>query len=200
MAKKDFAETIIKYLDQSKVADLETISALGSSITTVMGTAICLGITEYLITNTLVAVGYSGVIPGSPPTTDPVVADTIPILGSLTSGIDKQDTRDEWFDQIGDLIRDTFSMSVGLLGVTPTATTYPFNTIALHNYISSSDLLDPPVEEGSEEENDIRLATWEVICQGIIDWALIPGVTSTAGQNTKSGSSGTISLLSIVIS
>lgn len=79
MSKSAFAQAIISKLKSSIGTSGKDYSAGSASAAM---SAVAAGITEYLIANTTVMVSYVGVIPGVPPTPDPLVTDSFKIMGS----------------------------------------------------------------------------------------------------------------------
>lgn len=83
-------------------------------------------IETYLLSNTLVTVSYSGIIPGTPPVPDPIVIDALKIKGTCTP-LDNS-SFDSYVKTIESGIVSGFELDMGLAGVTPSAPTLAFKT------------------------------------------------------------------------
>ena len=79
--------------------------------------AVAQAITEYLIANTKVIVSYVGVIPGAPPTPDPVVTDTFQIVGTCAPP-SPSNSFDAWLIQVQTNIVSGFMLApLGQAGI-----------------------------------------------------------------------------------
>lgn len=158
--------------------------------------AIAAAITEYLLANVTVHITYSGMTTSSPSKKDSVTTDTMKITGSCAA----MSTPGDYASWIADL---QSKIAAGFTVLPPgtnavTTTFLPFNPSSGSLSITQSNLKS--AHEGNWD--DPMQKTWEVVCQGIMDW-----INSSAGCNpaatavpaTRPGSAGTASLVKIVV-
>lgn len=81
-------------------------------------------IETYLLSNTLVTVSYSGIIPGTPPVPDPIVIDVLKIKGTCAPL--NNSSFDSYVKTIESGIVSGFELDMGLAGVIPSAPTLAF--------------------------------------------------------------------------
>ncbi len=157
--KTDFAEIIIKKLDDASMKDSSTYSEASSPLD--VGTAIADGITDYITSKVKVNIAWAATNPtsGAP---DPITADIIPITGKCAPIVFSSDF-DAWVKTIESNVIAGFFFSVGTAGVTPTGTIPAFTTGLS---ISQSDLKS--AAESSEDEP--QQPFWEAVCEKIIEW------------------------------
>ena len=176
MSKSNFADTIIGKLRESIGTDGQGYSTECAS--TAMQ-AVADGITEYLTANTRVTVSYNGIIPGAPPQTDPVKADTFKIVGSCAP-TGPSDNFDAWIRLIeGNIIAGFTLAPKGEKGVSFPAAPFLIPGIAT--------VRDSLYSIHNANENDPQHLVWEAICQGIIDW--IEGVAANTNPGPASRAS-----------
>lgn len=191
MSKSDFADNIISKLsgaigtDGSKFTENSASSAMS---------AVATGITEYLIANTKVTVAYNGIIPGTPPTPDPLVEDTFEIIGAVAP-TGPSSSFDDWISKIEANIISGFALAPsGENGLVFAQTPFLSTGIAT----SQSDLKSA---HDIDDENPQK-KIWEIVCGDIMDWinsgALNPAVG--AATHPTASSAGTANIVSISIS
>lgn len=191
MSKADFAKTIIKKLKDSIGTDGQKYKS--SSATSAMA-AVAEGITDYLKENTKVMISYTGVIPGVPPVTDPVVADTLKITGACAPP-SASNSFETWLlaiqtNIVAGFVLDPEGGEAGVIFPTvpflaPGVTTTQANLKSAHKV----------------DDTDPQQKIWEIVCGGIMDWIngsamnTVPG----AATNSNSGSAGMGTITKIII-
>ncbi len=190
MSKSAFAQTIISKLKSSIGTSGKDYSAGSASAAM---SAVAAGITEYLIANTTVMVSYVGIIPGVPPTPDPLVSDSFKIVGSCAP-TGPSNSFDSWIRQIESNIIAGFQLApMGNGGLvfaqkpflSPGIVTSQSNLKATHDV----------------EDKDPQQKVWEVVCGGIMDWinGLAMNVTPGAATHPVVSSTGTATITKITI-
>lgn len=158
--------------------------------------AVAQAITEYLIANVTVYISYSGIMTATPNPPDPIVADTMKIVGNCAA-MSTPGTYEGWIADLQSKIAAGFDvLSPGTMGVTTTFK--PFSPIVGSLSIPQGGLKS--VHDGSKD--DPMQKTWEVVCQGIMDW-----INSGSGCNPAAAglpamrpvSTGVASLVKIMI-
>lgn len=158
--------------------------------------AIAEAVTEYLTANVTVYISYAGIKTASPHPADPVVADTMKITGACAV-MSTPGSYNAWVADLQSKIAAGFDVLPP--GTNAVTTIFkPFNPASGSLPIPQGGLKS--AHEGSWK--DPMQKTWEVVCQGIMDW-----INSSAGCNpsavgvaaTRPGSAGTASLVKIVI-
>lgn len=190
MSKSAFAQTII-----SKLKAAIGVDGGGYSTGTASSamTAVADGITEYLKANTTITITYAGIIPGTPPTSDPTTIDTFKIVGSCAP-TGPSNSFDAWIKQIEANIIAGFSLAPkGTAGVV--FAQKPF----LSPGITTVQSLLKANHDVSDENPQQKI--WEIVCGGIMDWINGPAINPTPGSATHSppGSSGPANITKILI-
>lgn len=191
MSKSTFAQAIIAKLKASIGTSGKDFSAASASAAM---SAVAAGITEYLIANTTVTIAYTGIIPGPPPTPDPVVTDTFKIIGTCAPP-GPSNSFDGWIKQIETNIITGFQLAPsGNAGIifaqkpflNPGIVTNQSNLKATH----------------SVDDTDPQQKVWEVVCGGIMDWINGLALNSLPGAASHpiAPSTGTASITKITIS
>ena len=191
MSKTTFAQTIISKLKNSIGTSGKDYSADSASLAM---NAVAAGITEYLIANTTVIVSYVGIIPGTPPISDPLISDTFNIVGSCTP-TGPSDSFDRWIKQIESNIIAGFQLSASGEGGL-VFTQMPFQNTGIA--ISQADL--KAIHNVGDENPQQKV--WEAICGAIIDWINNLAINITPGTATHPivSSTGTATITSITVS
>lgn len=190
MSKSAFAQTIISKLKAAIGVDGGNYST-GTATSAMV--AVANGITEYLIANTTVTIAYSGIIPSTPPSPDPVITDIFQIIGTCAP-TGPSNSFDAWIKQIETNIIAGFSLApAGTAGVvfpqkpflTPGITTVQSILKAKHDV----------------SDNNPQQEMWEIICGGIMDWINSSAMNTIPGAATHPpvGSSGTANITKITI-
>lgn len=191
MSKSAFAQTIISKLKAAIGVDGGSYST--STATSAM-TAVANGITEYLIANTTVTIAYAGIIPGTPPTPDPLVIDSFKITGTCAP-TGPSNSFDVWIKQVEANIIAGFSLAPkGTAGVA--FAQKPF----LNPGIATVQSMLKANHDVSDENPQQKI--WEMICGGIMDWINSSAMNPAPGAATHQppGSSGTANITKILIS
>lgn len=190
MSKSAFAQAIISQLQGAIGTDGNNYSE--SSATSAMS-AVATAITNYLIANTKVTIGYVGTIPGTPPTPDPVVIDTFKIVGSCAP-TGPLNSFDAWIKQIETNIIAGFQLAPkgdkGIVFVQK-----PF----LSPGIMTTQSQLKSAHDVSDESPQQKI--WEIVCGGIMDWINSTAMNTTPGPATRptgpSSGTGTITKIQI---
>ena len=175
MPASNFADLIISKLKSSIGTDGSKFS---SSTPAQANSAIAQAITEYLTSNTLVPVTYVGMIPGTPPVPDPIVADVCKITGTCSPPTGT--TFDVWVKSLETNIVAGFFISNGTAGVMPITPPPAFLpglvlSQATIKSIHTANLKDP------------QKPVWQVITQSILTWlnaVITPPYAATTGKST----------------
>lgn len=190
MSKKSFASLIISKMKGAIGTDGHSF---GDGTANSAMAAVSQAITEYLVANTQVTVTYVGIIPGTPPTPDPVVTDVFKIVGSCAPPSPSQNF-DEWLLQLQNNVIGGFQLAPsGNAGVV-----FPMKPfLAPSITITQQDLKSAHSVDDEEPQQKI----WEIVCDGIMKWingtALNPAVG--AGSRPSGPSTGTANIVKIVI-
>lgn len=190
MSKSAFAQTIIGKMKAAIGTDGSSFSS-GSASTAM--TAVAQGITEYLIANTQVTISYVGVIPGVPPTPDPVVTDTFKIVGTCAPPGPSNDFA-SWLLQIQTNIIAGFQLEpMGNAGVV--FPTVPFLTPGVTT--QQAELTSSHDTGDSNPQQKI----WEIVCDGIMQWINTTALNAVPGAATRATgpSSGVATITKITI-
>lgn len=190
MSKSAFAQAIISKLKSSIGTSGKDYSAGSASAAM---SAVAAGITEYLIANTTVMVSYVGVIPGVPPTPDPLVTDSFKIMGSCAP-TGPSNSFDSWIKQIETNIIAGFQLAaMGNGGLV-----FPQKPFLSPGIITSQANLKATHDVSDE---DPQQKVWEVVCGGIMDWinGLAINVTPGAATHPAVSSTGTATITKITI-
>ena len=178
MSALNFADTIIAKLNSAIGAKGENYT---SSTPRIANTAIAEGITEYLLANTTISITYSGIIPSTPPVTDPVVSDVESITGQCTP---PEGTEfDNWVSSLERNIVTGFFIGPGKLGITSIV---PTNCFRSGLNLSRESIKS--VHLGSI--NDPQRAVWVEICSRILLWLNSSNIGGYTAKNILSGSTG----------
>lgn len=189
MSKYLFADKIISKIKDAIGTDGQNFV---DNVATRAAQAVADGITEYLIDNTIVTIQYQGVIPGTPPTADPINIDTFKIQGKCAS-IGPANSFESWIEQIETNIIAGFMLeSKGQLGVL--FSMQPFLNTGL---IVSQSSLKAVCESNPK---DPQKATWEIICDGILTWLNGNAMNQTVGAGTHATSTGPANITKITVS
>lgn len=190
MSKSAFAQAIITKLKGAIGTDGQQYS---SGTATLAMSAVAQGITEYLISNTKVIIAYAGIIPGVPPTPDPVVVDTFSIIGSCAP-TGPSNSFDSWIKQIEANIIAGFQLApAGENGVV-----YPQKPFAISGITTAQSMLKS-CHDTSDQNPQQKV--WEIVCGGIMDWINTSAMNTAPGGATHpvAGSSGTANITKIII-
>ena len=190
MSKSAFAQTIINKLKSA-------ISTDGGSYQTATATsamaAVAQGITEYLIANTQVQIAYTGIIPGTPPVPDPVVADVFKIVGACAPP-SPSDNFGAWIKKIEANIIAGFNLAP-MGNACVVFVTKPFLNVGIKTQIGDLTSTHDVQDENPQQK------VWEVICGDIMDWinSLAMNTIPGAASRPSGPSTGTASITKITI-
>ena len=190
MSKSDFAKTIINKMKSAIGTDGQSFN--GGTASAAMA-AVAQGITEYLIQNTKVDIVYNGIIPGSPPTPDPIKKDTFKIVGTCAPP-SQSNSFDAWLLQLQMNIIAGFQLApagnMGIIFPTKPFLT-PGVTITQANLKSAHDVGDKNPQQ----------KIWEIICGGIMQWINSTAINPAPGAATRptAPSSGIANIVKIQI-
>lgn len=123
MAAKELGKKLMKATNEGSDHNKSLAKALG----------------DYLTANTQVIISYTGIIPGTPPVTDPVIADTLQISGDI-SGFSSVDFN-TWLLSIETGVILLKLEKPGLIGLKPTGPLPIFKT-GLTRFLTQKDLYD----------------------------------------------------------
>lgn len=194
MSKTEFANKIIEKLDDAIGQDGTVFSSATPALAM---QAISDGITEYIIANTKVVISYQGIIPGTPPVTDPLVADTFKVAGMCTPPGASNDFN-SWIKQIETNIIAGFTLAAsGKAGIAFVAPQIPFTNI-VGGILTTQGLLKSAY---AKKPSNPQLSCWEIICDGIINWINTTAMNTTPGaaahKEVSSAGTGTITKITI---
>ena len=181
MSKQAFASAIINKMKGAISTDGQSFN--GGTANAAM-IAVAQAITEYLMANTIVTISYAGIIPGTPPSPDPVVTDTFKIIGTCAPP-SASENFDEWLLQLENNIIAGFTLApLGTAGVV--FQMVPFLTAAVTT--KREDLKSAHDVSDSDPQQKI----WEIICDGIMQWVNNTAINPTPGAATHppAGSAG----------
>lgn len=155
--------------------------------------AVAQAITEYLIANTKVMVSYVGIIPGVPPTPDPVVTDTFQIVGTCAPP-SPSNNFDAWLMQIQTNIVAGFMLApLGQAGIAFVQKPFlaPGVVTTQANLKSAHDVGD----------KDPQQKIWEIVCDGIMQWINTSAMNPAPGAAARATgpSTGTAMITKITI-
>lgn len=190
MSKQAFASAIISKMKSAIGTDGQSFS--GGTASAAMA-AVAQAITEYLIANTQVMVAYVGIIPGTPPTPDPVVSDTFKIVGTCAPP-SPANSFDAWMLQLQTNIISGFMLApTGNAGVMFPQKPFlaPGVTVNQATLKSAHDVQD----------NNSQQKIWEIICDGIIQWINTSAMNPSpgAGSRPTGPSTGTANIVKITL-
>lgn len=174
MSKSAFAQTIISKMKSAIGTDGQSFS---SGTASAAMAAVAQGVTEYLIQNTKVDIMYNGIIPGTPPTPDPIKRDTFKIIGTCAPP-SQSNSFDAWLLQLQTNIIAGFQLApTGNAGVMfPTKPFLaPGVTITQANLKSAHDVSD----------KDPQQKIWEIICDGIMQWINSTAMNAVPGAGAR---------------
>lgn len=175
MSRSAFAKVIISQLQGAIGTDGNNYSE--SSAASAMG-AVANAITNYLINNTKVTITYAGIIPGVPPTNDPITSDTFKIVGSCAP-TGPSNSFDAWIKQIEANIIAGFQLAPkGDKGVVFTQTPFlnPGIMCTQSQLKSAHNVSDKSPQQG----------IWEIVCGSIMDWINSNAINATPGAAARS--------------
>lgn len=178
MAASDFADLIIKNLKESIGTDA---SKYNSSTPNSANKAISDAITDYLIKNTSINVSYSGMIPGSPPVTDPLVEDVCEITGNCSPIIGTSFSA--WVASLESNIVSGFFIGKGKAGVSPIS---PVPAFLPGLSLNQSEIKDIHTNNLSNPQKPV----WEHIASSIIKWLNSIVTTPFSAGNSNTSSTG----------
>lgn len=147
---------------------------------------IAAAITSYILANAKVACSYAGIIPGTPPMPDPVVADTFMLVGTCAPVT--ATSFEAWVTQLESNIANGFQLAPsGMAGVTPTSVAKPLIANGLLSQMLQQSLL-----KASHEANKgaPQQPVWEIICNMIISWFALPATINPAALAVPASHSG----------
>lgn len=190
MSKQAFASAIISKMKGAIGTDGQSFS--GGTASAAMA-AVAQAITEYLIANTQVMVAYVGIIPGTPPTPDPIVSDTFKIVGTCAPP-SPANSFDAWMLQLQTNIISGFMLApTGNAGVMFPQKPFlsPGVTVNQAMLKSAHDVQD----------NNPQQKIWEIICDGIIQWINTSAMNPVpgAGSRPTGPSTGTANIVKITL-
>lgn len=190
MSKSAFAKAIISKMKTAIGTDGQSY---GDDTASSAMSAVAEAITEYLIKNTKVTIAYTGTIPGSPPTPDPVVVDTFKITGKCAPP-SPSDSFSSWLKEIQDNIIAGFVLAAkGDAGVV-------FATKAFAKTGVKTTLADLTAKHNVGDEEP-QQKIWEIICDGIIQWINSTAMNTESGAGTRptAPSAGTANITKITL-
>lgn len=180
MGKTDFAKAVIARISSSIGKNGNNYSS--ASATAAMN-AVAAAITEYLISHVAVAVSYSGVIPGTPPTPDPIASDVFKIVGACTPPSPSQGF-DEWIANLETSIISGFTLAPqGNAGVV--FAQRPFINAGVS--VRQSDLKSMHNPQDTNPQQQI----WETVCDSIIRWLSETSANTVPGAASRPAASST---------
>lgn len=188
MSKQAFAKSII---NKMKAAISTDGSGFNNGTANLAMTAVAQAITEYLLANTTVTIAYAGIVPGTPPSPDPVVVDTFKIVGACAP-LSPSQSFDTWLLQLQNNIIAGFMLApAGNSGVVFVQKPFlsPGITVTQAQIKSAAEANDDGVQE----------KVWEVICDGIMQWINSTAMNPAPGGATRPGSAGTANITMITI-
>lgn len=139
--------------------------------------AVAQAITEYLIANTQVMISYTGIIPGTPPTPDPIVVDTFNIIGTCAPP-SPSNSFDEWMMQLQQNIISGFQLApMGNAGIVFPQMPFlaPGVTVTQMTLKAAHDVGD----------DDPQQKIWEIVCDGIIQWINGSAMNPAPGSGSR---------------
>ena len=159
-------------------------------------TTVANAITDYLTKNTSVIVSYSGIISGILP--DPVISDTLKIsVSGMCAPLVNTDIN-SYIQSIDLNISASLYLDKGLAGVAPAVLTPAFIT-GLE--LTQNDIKNAHIKALDAESTTPNVIIWEEISKKIIEWLEKCNIElSFSAQNTKSGSTGTATIIKTIIS
>ena len=174
MSKSAFASAIINKMKGAIGTD--GLSYSGGTTSAAMS-AVAQAITEYLIANTTVTVAYVGIIPGTPPTPDPVTIDTFKIIGACAPPA-PSNSFDAWLLQLQNNIIAGFQLApVGNTGVV-----FPMKPFLAPGVTTNQMSLKSAHSVG---DTDPQQKIWEIVCDGIIQWINGTAMNPAPGAGTR---------------
>lgn len=157
------ASTLGKNISRALYSSLSNPESYNSSTPSIANQIIASQITSYLLTNTKVAVNYSGTIPGTPPVPEILSDSTVSIIGTCSPPIGT--SFDSWLGSQETNIKTGFMVSTGSL-VKPITSILIFNFPTIKTYITQSIL-----KSVHENNHDNPLEpVWTKISEGILNW------------------------------
>ena len=188
MPASSFADTIIAKLNSAIGRNGENYK---SSTPNIANKAIAEGVTEYLLSNTMISIAYSGIIPGTPPIPDPTVSDVEEITGKCAppSGTEF----DVWVSSLESNIVSGFFIGPGKIGVTSIA---PINCFHPGLSLTREDIKS--VHTGNLD--DPQKAVWTKICSQILLWLNSCNIGGYPAANSSTGSTGSASVIKTTVS
>lgn len=165
-----------------------------SSTPTKANKAIAKAITDYLKDNTKISITYAGIIPGTPPITDPIVSDIFKIKGSCSPPSATQ--FDAWLMELIMNIQTGFQFDKGELGLMPVAPTNCF--LGPVPFIGSQSIFGL---SGIHQSNidDPQKAVWTAICTPIWTWLNSQVPAPFTCMNSSAGSQGVATVIKIIV-
>ena len=188
MSKSAFASAIISKMDGAISKDGTGYSS--GTASSAMA-AVAEAITEYLIANTTVTIAYVGIIPGSPPTPDPVTTDTFKIVGQCAPP-SPSNSFDAWIVELESKIIAGFQLAPS--GTLQTVFAQkPF----LNQGIATTQSDLKSAHEVTDESPQQKM--WEIICGDIIDWVNNIAMNPASGAASRPVSTGTANITKITL-
>jgi hypothetical protein len=187
MSKQAFAKLIISKLAGSIGVDGSKYS---SSTQTTANQAIAQACQEYIIANTKISVSYKGIIPGTPPTPDPVVADMELVKGKVSPP--KGNDFNTWIKSLESNIISGMYLSPGPALVTPIAPTLAFKKGL------SIDRSELYAATGDSNKNAQEVA-WEKVCEKILLWLNSSPNAGTTYPASRVASKGVATIIKTII-
>ena len=190
MSKSAFASLIINKMKGAIGTDGMAFNEGTASIAMM---SVAQAITEYLIANTIVSVAYVGVIPGTPPMPDPVVADTFKIIGTCAPPAPSE-SFDLWLLELQKNIIAGFQLApMGNMGLV-----FPTKPFLSPGVITNQAMLTSAHEVGDEGSQQ---KIWEIVCDGIIQWVNTTAMNPApgAGSRPTGPSTGTANIVKITL-
>lgn len=190
MSKQAFASTIISKMNAAIGTNGGSYSS-GSAPSAMA--AVAAGITEYLLSNTIVTVKYSGIIPGTPPTPDPTVMDTFKIVGTCAP-LSPSNSFDAWVMELQSKIIAGFMLApMGNAGV----------MFAMKPFLAPGMTVSQGILKAAHSVSDTspQQKMWEIVCDSIIQWINGTAMNPAPGPATHpmAGSSGIANIIRITL-
>ena len=174
MSKSAFASAII---NKMKGAISTDGLSYNSGTASAAMSAVAQAITEYLIANTTVTVAYVGIIPGTPPSPDPVTIDTFKIVGTCAPP-GPSNSFDAWLLQLQNNIIAGFQLApMGNAGVV-----FPMKPFLAPGVTTNQMSLKSAHNVG---DTDPQQKIWEIVCDGIIQWINGTAMNPAPGVGTR---------------
>ena len=140
-------------------------TAYNSGTPTLINTMLGTEITNYILTNTLVAVTYTGTIPGTPPMPEVGADPGVKVIGTCAPPVGI--TFDSWLSSLEMNIKTGFMISAGPV-VKPITPIPIFNSLPapLMTFVTQEDIKNA----AGDNKEGAYIKVWSRLCDGIVNW------------------------------